>query len=150
MTDDNDTSRRVRELLLRLKSQSGAKIPTTAISRLRQTASAAVRTGAGLLVGRLRGHEGIDAELVERMVLSMGELKGIAINDGPDSQHMDMDTTLSPESRELLSVLQVRSQPTVFAADGSEWSVSVLHVGTPSARSPRPTAHPDPSRPASV
>ena len=73
-----------------------------------------MRTGAGLVVGRLRGHEGIDAEVIERLVLSMGELKGIAMKMGQILSYMD--TTLPPEARELLSILQVRSQPTSFVA----------------------------------
>jgi predicted unusual protein kinase regulating ubiquinone biosynthesis (AarF/ABC1/UbiB family) len=114
VTDERDNLERVRELLARLSAQSGTQIPTSALGRLRRTATAAVRTGAGLVVGRLRGHEGIDAEVVERLVLSMGELKGIAMKMGQILSYMD--TTLPLEARELLSILQVRSQPTSFAA----------------------------------
>jgi predicted unusual protein kinase regulating ubiquinone biosynthesis (AarF/ABC1/UbiB family) len=47
-------------------------------------------------------------------VLSRGELKGIAMKMGQVLSYMD--TTLPPEARELLSILQLRSQPTAFAA----------------------------------
>jgi predicted unusual protein kinase regulating ubiquinone biosynthesis (AarF/ABC1/UbiB family) len=114
MDDDGDNLGRVRELLARLSSESGTEIPTSAFGRLRRTATAAVRTGAGLAVGRLRGREDIDAQLIERLVLSMGELKGVAMKIGQILSYMD--TTLPPEARELLSILQVRSQPTSFAA----------------------------------
>jgi predicted unusual protein kinase regulating ubiquinone biosynthesis (AarF/ABC1/UbiB family) len=111
--DERDNLERVGELLARLSAESGTQIPTSALGRLRRTATAAVRTGAGLVVGRLRGHEGIDAQVIERLVLSMGELKGIAMKMGQILSYMD--TSLPPEARELLSILQVRSQPTSFA-----------------------------------
>src|SRR5437868_14993912 len=113
MDDDEDLGR-VRELLARLSAQSGKPIPTSALGRLRRTATAAMRTGAGLLVGRLRGREGVDAQLIEQLILSMGELKGIAMKMGQILGYMD--TTLPVEARELLSILQTRSQPTSFAA----------------------------------
>jgi len=111
--DDEDVGR-MRELLARLSALSGKPIPTSALGRLRRTTSAAVRTGAGLVVGRLHGHKSIDAQVIERLVLSMGELKGIAMKTGQILSYMD--TTLPPEARELLSILQTRSQPTSFAA----------------------------------
>jgi len=89
-------------------------LPTSALGRLRRTATTAVRTGAGLVVGRLRGGEGIDAQVIERLILSLAELKGTAMKMGQILSYMD--TTLPPEARELLSILQTHSQPTAFAA----------------------------------
>ena len=81
MNDDEDLGR-VRELLVRLSAESGKPIPTSALGRLRRTTSALVRTGAGVMLGRVRGREGMDAQLIERLVLSMGELKGVAMKLG--------------------------------------------------------------------
>jgi predicted unusual protein kinase regulating ubiquinone biosynthesis (AarF/ABC1/UbiB family) len=114
MTDEGVKLELVRDLLARLSAASGTPIPTSAVGRLRRTATAAVRTGAGLVFNRLRGHEGLDAQVLERLVMSMGELKGIAMKMGQILSYMD--TTLPSEARELLSILQVRSQPTSFAA----------------------------------
>src|SRR5687767_10609867 len=72
--DDDEDRGRVGELLARLNAQSGSPLPTSALGRLRRTTTAAVRTGAGLLVGRLRGRDGIDGEVLERLILPMGEL----------------------------------------------------------------------------
>jgi len=112
--EDDENVGRMLELLARLSALSGKPIPTSALGRLRRTTSAALRTGAGLVVGRIRGREGIDAQVIERLVLSMGELKGIAMKMGQILSYMD--TTLPPEARELLSILQTHSQPTPFAA----------------------------------
>ncbi|MEO8182341.1 MAG: AarF/ABC1/UbiB kinase family protein [Deltaproteobacteria bacterium] len=113
MDDDEDLGR-VRQLLARLSAQSGKPIATSALGRLRRTTTAAVRTGVGLVVGRLRGRDGVDAQVIERLILSMGELKGIAMKMGQILSYMD--TTLPAEARELLSILQTHSQPTPFAA----------------------------------
>jgi len=111
---DDEELGRVRELLARLSAQSGKPIPTSALGRLRRTTTALVRTGAGLVAGRVRGRQGIDAQVIERLILSMGELKGIAMKMGQVLSYMD--TTLPVEVRELLSILQTRSQPIAFAA----------------------------------
>jgi len=109
-----DDLKRVGELLARLSAQSGRPLPTSALGRLRRTVTAAVRTGADLAIGHLRGRDGVEAEVLERLILSMGELKGLAMKMGQILSYMD--TTLPPEARELLSILQTRSQPTAFAA----------------------------------
>lgn len=111
---DDDDFRTVHGLLARLSAEAEKPIPTSALGRLRRTASAALRTGAGLAAYRLRGRERIDAQVIERLVMSMGELKGIAMKLGQLLSYMD--TTLPPEARELLAVLQTRSQPTPFSA----------------------------------
>jgi predicted unusual protein kinase regulating ubiquinone biosynthesis (AarF/ABC1/UbiB family) len=102
LADPPDSLRAVRELLARLSAESGRPISTSALGRLRRTATVAVRTGAGLLVGRLGGQEGLNSQAIERLVLSMGELKGIAMKAGQILSYMD--TTLPPQTRELLSI----------------------------------------------
>lgn len=104
----------LRALLARLSAEAEKPVPTSALGRLRRTASVALHTGAGLAARRLRGRERIDAQVIERLVLSMGELKGIAMKMGQLLSYMD--TTLPPEARELLAVLQTHSQPTPFTA----------------------------------
>ena len=68
MTDEH-TLARVRELLVRLSAQPETQIPTSALGRLRRTATAAARTGAGIALGSLRGNAGIDARVIEQLVL---------------------------------------------------------------------------------
>jgi hypothetical protein len=68
MSDDDDLGR-VRELLARRSSRVRRAPPRSARGRRGRTAPAAVRTGTGLVVGRLRGREGIDAEVIERLSL---------------------------------------------------------------------------------
>lgn len=81
-------------------------------------ALAAIRAGAGAVKGRLRGFESAglgaaDRKTIERLVLSLGELKGIAMKVGQILSYID--DSLPAETRKLLSVLQAHSQPTPFA-----------------------------------
>lgn len=69
MNDDEDAGR-VRELLVRLSAESGKPIPTSALGRLHRTTTALVRTGAGVALGRVRGREGMDAQVIQGLILS--------------------------------------------------------------------------------
>ena len=105
MTDHNEV---VTRLLARLMSQPGKDVPTGLLGRVRRTASAALRTGTSVLLesGKL------DARTAERLALSLGELKGIAMKVGQILSYVDIP--LPEETRQVLAVLQVRSQPTPF------------------------------------
>lgn len=107
----------VLELLERLVQQEGAPIPTTALGRLRRTASAGARLGLGAVAGRLRGSElnlgAVSPEVLAKLAESFGELKGVAMKVGQILSYVD--GSLDPQARQLLAVLQVHSQPTPFA-----------------------------------
>ena len=107
----------LERLLARLADSEPARVPTTALGRLGRTAWAGLRTGTQALRGKLRGRggglEGLSPEAVEQLVLSLGELKGIAMKMGQMLSYID--DSLPEETRRLLSVLQIRSQPTRFA-----------------------------------
>jgi len=97
----------VMRLLARLTSGPGEKVPTGLFGRARRTATAALRTGTSALLGG-----GLDARTAERLALSLGELKGIAMKVGQILSYLD--TPLPEETRRVLAVLQVKSQPTPF------------------------------------
>ena len=54
----------------------------------------------------------LDARTAERLALSLGEPKGIAMKVGQILSYVDIP--LPEETRQVLAVLQVRSQPTPF------------------------------------
>src|SRR5262245_37918843 len=105
MADDDEV---VTRLLARLLSGTGAKVPTGLFGRARRTAAAALRTGtSALLAGNF------DALTAERLAVSLGQLKGIAMKVGQILSYLD--TPLPEETRRVLAVLQLNSQPTPFA-----------------------------------
>jgi len=107
-----------QQLIDSLRAKGGKAIPTSALGRLQKTATAAARLGASALAGRLRGEEfnfgALSPEAISRLVETMGELKGVAMKAGQVLSYVD--GSLTPETRRLLSVLQVMSQPTGFVA----------------------------------
>ena len=99
-----DRKRALRERL----GASSVPVPTSALGRLRLSAAAALRA-AGSAFGR-GGLDGMQPEAIEKLVASLGELKGLAMKIGQILSYVD--DTLPPETRRLLSLLQVWSQPT--------------------------------------
>jgi predicted unusual protein kinase regulating ubiquinone biosynthesis (AarF/ABC1/UbiB family) len=104
MADDDVVTR----LLARLMSEPGGEVPTGLFGRVRRSATAALRTGTSALLGGGK----LDARTAERLALSLGELKGIAMKVGQILSYLDLP--LPEETRRVLAVLQVRSQPTPF------------------------------------
>ena len=113
-TSDDQSDSRKRRLLARIAERAGVPIPTSSLGRLRRTATTALRGGMDQLLGRLAGGEAFDARAIERIVLSLGELKGIAMKVGQILSYVDAPL-LTPEARELLAVLQRRAQAMPFA-----------------------------------
>ncbi|MDQ3266728.1 MAG: AarF/ABC1/UbiB kinase family protein [Myxococcota bacterium] len=111
-TEDSEGAALTR-LLAALSEGEGAPLPTSALGRMRRTATAAARAGTSHLLGRLRGRPEADAEAIQRLVLSLGQLKGVAMKMGQILSYIDASTP--PELRQLLAVLQKSSQPTPFA-----------------------------------
>lgn len=104
------------QLVDRLRAKQGRRIPTSSLTRLQKSASAAARLGLDVVAGKLRGGEAglghLSPEALGRIVESLGELKGVAMKVGQLLSYVD--PSLSPEARRMLSVLQVMSQPTGF------------------------------------
>jgi predicted unusual protein kinase regulating ubiquinone biosynthesis (AarF/ABC1/UbiB family) len=98
-----------------LRRKGGKSLATSPLARLQKTAAVAARVGLGALAGGLRGNGfgSLSPQAVAKMVESFGELKGVAMKVGQTMSYVD--ATLSPESRRLLSVLQVMSQPSDFS-----------------------------------
>jgi len=111
--EDDSGPDAVAGLLKLLGEGEGTPIPTSLLGRLRRTATTAARAGAGALVGRLSGLGGPQERLTEQLVLSLGELKGVAMKAGQVLSYVD--ASLPIEIRRQLEVLQTRSQPTPFA-----------------------------------
>jgi predicted unusual protein kinase regulating ubiquinone biosynthesis (AarF/ABC1/UbiB family) len=107
----------LRDLLQRLRSKEGIALPTSRLGRLRRTAAVGAKFGLGALAGRLRGGPlnvgSLSPDALAGLVESFGELKGVAMKAGQIMSYVD--GSLAPEARQLLSVLQVQSQPTAFA-----------------------------------
>ncbi|MEO6324869.1 MAG: AarF/ABC1/UbiB kinase family protein [Thermoanaerobaculia bacterium] len=112
MTDSKDD--RVERLRQRLLSDPGHAVPDSSIARAGRAAFAAARTGAGMLAGALRGEGGpgiarADLETIEKLVTSLGHLKGVPMKMGQILG--TIDERIPPEARRLLSLLQTQSQP---------------------------------------
>ncbi|MCA9611179.1 MAG: hypothetical protein H6721_07145 [Sandaracinus sp.] len=109
MSEDDDLRKRVR--------REGGEVPRSGLARLWKTGRAAAKMGASVLGGSFRGRgEGLDAaklEDVEKLVVSLGELKGIAMKAGQILGYVD--PTLRDELRERLAILQTQSSATPFA-----------------------------------
>jgi len=110
MADDD----RLESLFDRLRGDTDTEIPTSAFGRLRRMAGTALRTARAARKGGGpgQGFGAADLAAVERMVVSLGELKGIAMKMGQILSYIDAD--MPAETRRLLSLLQVHSQPTPF------------------------------------
>jgi predicted unusual protein kinase regulating ubiquinone biosynthesis (AarF/ABC1/UbiB family) len=91
---------------LRKRIAVAAKLPTSALGRVRRTAGAALKAGVGRLTGKG------DVEIFEQLAVQLGELKGTAMKVGQILSYLD--TELPEEAKRLLAVLQVSSQPTPF------------------------------------
>lgn len=106
----------VDQLLAKFRAKGGRALATTPFARLQKTATVAARVGVGAIAGRLRGEElsigSLSPDAVASLVEALGELKGVAMKAGQILSYVD--ASLSPESRRLLSVLQVMSPPTGF------------------------------------
>ena len=109
-------SDRIDKLRRRLLSTEAQK-PSRGVSRLWKTGRSAAGMAAAVLGGRLRGHgpglEAADLDAVVRLVERLGELKGVAMKAGQILGYVD--PSLSPELRDLFSVLQTASPASPFS-----------------------------------
>jgi predicted unusual protein kinase regulating ubiquinone biosynthesis (AarF/ABC1/UbiB family) len=72
------------------------------------------RTAAGAGLRRLTGNDALDAVIAERLALSLGELKGLAMKAGQILSYTD--ASLPEEVRRVLATLQTSSPPVPFPA----------------------------------
>ncbi len=99
----------------RLRGGRGKSMATSALGRLGRTARVALRTGASVLTSK--GGSGLaaaDPKVIEELVLTVGELKGMAMKMGQVLSYVD--DSLPPETRKLLANLQRWSPQTPFEA----------------------------------
>jgi predicted unusual protein kinase regulating ubiquinone biosynthesis (AarF/ABC1/UbiB family) len=118
MASQQDPEDPVARLLSRLLDKETSRVPTSTLGRFGRTAVAAARAGTGALIGRIRNRDSsglgaADVKTIEALVMSLGDLKGVAMKVGQILSYVD--DSLPPEGRRLLSVLQSRSQPISFA-----------------------------------
>lgn len=103
------------DLVERLRREGGS-VPRSGLARLWKTGRAAAKAGASVLGGSFRGRgDGLaaaDLEDIEKLVLSLGELKGIAMKAGQILGYID--PTLSDALRSRLALLQTQSSATPF------------------------------------
>jgi predicted unusual protein kinase regulating ubiquinone biosynthesis (AarF/ABC1/UbiB family) len=96
------------------RDEKHQNVPTGSLRRLAKMARAAASTSIGLLGGKIHGRadEGLgalDIKRVERLVSSLGELKGLAMKAGQMLGYLD--PTMPDEVRKILALLQTQSQP---------------------------------------
>jgi predicted unusual protein kinase regulating ubiquinone biosynthesis (AarF/ABC1/UbiB family) len=94
------------------ESQDG--VPTSLVGRFGRLAGMVARTAAAAGFRRLTGGEALDAKLAERVALSLGELKGLAMKGGQILSYTD--ASLPEEVRRVLATLQTSSPPIPFSS----------------------------------
>jgi predicted unusual protein kinase regulating ubiquinone biosynthesis (AarF/ABC1/UbiB family) len=104
-------------MLLSRLAETPARVPTGALARLGRTARVGIRAATQAVMARGRGGAAgigsLSPEALSELVVSLGELKGVAMKMGQILSYLDL--SLVPEARRLLSVLQVQSQATPIA-----------------------------------
>ena len=97
-----------------LREATGQAVPTTTFGRFRRLAGAAASAAWASRRGssEATGIGAMDPADIERLVVSLGELKGIAMKMGQILSYIDVK--LPPETQRLLALLQSWSQPTAF------------------------------------
>jgi predicted unusual protein kinase regulating ubiquinone biosynthesis (AarF/ABC1/UbiB family) len=108
--DHNTREHRRRETEVRLL-ESPADIATSLLGRAPSIAAASMRGGMLAMLGKLRQRprSASEHESVQRIVASLGKLKGAAMKLG---QHMSyFDATLPEDVRDALAALQTQSPP---------------------------------------
>lgn len=107
---------RLVSLLAQLTDPSAGETPlnTSTFGRLRRMAGVAWRTARATRGGDGLGLGAMDPDAVARLVLSLGELKGLAMKAGQILSYIDV--SLPPETQRLLALLQTRAQPTPWPA----------------------------------
>jgi len=109
MTEDPEKDLRAR------LGEATREVPTSRLGRIWKTGRTAVGIGAALLSKR-PGKDPIDLAAVSKLVLQMGELRGLAMKGGQILSYID--PSVPPELRAMLSLLQtsaIASDPSAIA-----------------------------------
>ena len=112
MVDDRDDDDLDAALLVRLIEASLEAVPTTALGRLARLAGTMARAGVAFGARHLTGKAVLDEAALERLVRSLGALKGVAMKAGQIMSYAD--ETLPPEARRILATLQTHSAHVPF------------------------------------
>ena len=111
--EEGDEADAVAALLARFVARPDKAVSTSALGRLRRTAGAALRTGAGMLGARLGGRSSalgmLDSRTAAKLAEALGDLKGLAMKMGQVLSYVD--DSMDPEVRRVLGVLQAHSPP---------------------------------------
>lgn len=110
MANDKDA---VERLLALLRQSDQSAIPTSTFGRIRRTATTAVRTAGSALKSKVTGSATLDDETVAQLVMSLGELKGLAMKIGQILSYID--APIPSNVRRQLAVLQAQSQRMPFS-----------------------------------
>src|SRR4051794_29670017 len=97
-TPPGDTD--ISGFLERLLDTPQNTVPTSLFGRLGRLASTMAGTAASAGLRRLAGGEALDAKLAEKLALSLGQLKGLAMKGGQILSYTD--DSLPPEVRRVL------------------------------------------------
>lgn len=102
------------DFIEQLTAETNRKVPTSGWGRMTRTARTALGTAVGAVKAHRRGAQGlslgaVDVATLQKLVTALGELKGVPMKVGQILSYID--PTMPPEARQLLSLLQTRSQP---------------------------------------
>jgi predicted unusual protein kinase regulating ubiquinone biosynthesis (AarF/ABC1/UbiB family) len=111
--DEVATEDAVEKLLALLRQGEEGALPTSTFGRLRRTATMAARTAGSALKSKLSGESTLDDDAVARLVVSLGELKGVSMKVGQILSYID--APIPSNVRRQLAVLQAQSQRMPFA-----------------------------------
>jgi predicted unusual protein kinase regulating ubiquinone biosynthesis (AarF/ABC1/UbiB family) len=99
-------------LLDRLIGTTLKEVPATVLGRILRLAGPVARAGVAIGVRRLSATRVLDEESLERLVRSLGQLKGVAMKAGQIMSYVD--DSLPPEARRMLATLQTHSPAAPF------------------------------------
>jgi len=102
----------VRDELERRLLALGDRLPTSSLGRLGRTVLAGLSGGRVAWRGRQGEDQPIDINALASLVISIGQLKGMAMKTGQLLSYLDLP--LPPEMRSALAVLQTHSPPMPF------------------------------------
>lgn len=111
MADERDEEA-TTALLKRLLATAVDAVPSTVLGRLSRLAGSMARTGVAFGARRLGAKGAFDPAALERLVQSLGTLKGVAMKAGQIMSYAD--ESLPEEARRILATLQTHSPHVPF------------------------------------
>ena len=111
----NESSTDMRRAMVRRLSGSTAELPLSSITRLQQASNIAAQGGFRRVVRAIPGRSprsDADRWAAERIVLSLGRLKGVPMKLGQLAGYMD--SSIPEHLRPIFSALETQAQPVPF------------------------------------